>query len=85
MNTVTEILKDKWRDIEELSTLNYSFMILIQFEEFGMNGEENKHIGTGAYYHLKNQISICDKELRKMHPKKFFPLYENVQPYEDGQ
>lgn len=80
MNTITELLKDKWRSVDELPNLNYSFHCLIQFKEHGMNGEENKHISTGCYWHIDELLQIIDSEMEKLKltPMFFFPLYEDV-------
>lgn len=78
METVTQILKDKWRSFDELPNIGYSFEMLIQFEEYGLNGSENKHICTGVYWHLTNTFSVTDKQMEKFTPAKFMPLYENI-------
>jgi hypothetical protein len=78
METVTQILNGKWRPFDELPNIGYSFAMLIQFEQHGLHGEDNKHISTGVYWHLTNTFSVADKEMKNFTPSKFIPLYENI-------
>ena len=76
--TVTELTKGNLREVSELPNLNYSFQLLIQFAEHGMNGEENKHLSTGIWWHVDEYLQINDEEMKDLTPVKFLPLYEDV-------
>lgn len=57
---------------------NYSFRCIIQFEEYGFDGEKCRHMSTGYWWHRDMGFSVDNSEMQELTPMNFIPLYDVI-------